>query len=136
MSAFSRAEIEYMAEQRLGRIATVGAGGEPHVVPVTFRYNSEADTIDVGGHGIAKSKKFRDVARGQAAAFVVDDVRPPWRPRMIEVRGRAEALADGGREVNEDFDPEVIRITPQRILSFGIDGDDARSARTVEPFSN
>ena len=43
MSAFTEKEIEYLREQRLGRLATVNARGEPHVVPVAFRYNREAD---------------------------------------------------------------------------------------------
>ena len=39
------AEIDYFGSQRLGRLATVGQDGVPHVVPVTFRYNPEVDTI-------------------------------------------------------------------------------------------
>ena len=38
MSAFTDKEIEYLDEQRLGRLATVDAEGRPHVVPVAFRY--------------------------------------------------------------------------------------------------
>jgi pyridoxamine 5'-phosphate oxidase family protein len=78
MSSFTPRELEYLAGQRLGRIATVGADGTPHVVPVSFRHNPETDTIDVGGHGLAGSKKFRDVARGRTVAIVVDNVSPPW----------------------------------------------------------
>ncbi len=55
MSAFTDLEIEYMAGQRLGRIATVGADGQPHVVPTSFRYNAEHDAIDVGGSANARS---------------------------------------------------------------------------------
>src|SRR2546428_13238087 len=115
MSVFTPKEIEYMASQRLGRLATVSATGEPHVVPVGFRYNAELDTIDIGGHGIGSSKKFRDIARNANVAFVVDDVLPPWRPRFIEIRGRAETLPEGGRTVHPGFDPEMIRIFPRRI---------------------
>ena len=52
MSAFTPAEIAYLQSQRLGRLATVNAAGEPHVVPVAFRYNPELDTIDIGGQSI------------------------------------------------------------------------------------
>jgi hypothetical protein len=45
----------------LGRLATTGRDGQPHVVPVAFRYNPDEDTIDIGGHGFAQRKKFRDV---------------------------------------------------------------------------
>ena len=79
MSAFTPAEIEYLQGQQLGRLATVNESGEPHVVPVGFRHNTELDTIDISGHNLGKSKKFRDAARTGRAAFVVDDVLPPWQ---------------------------------------------------------
>ncbi len=39
MSSFTPDEIAYLQGQRLGRLATVGPDGQPHVVPVSFRYN-------------------------------------------------------------------------------------------------
>jgi pyridoxamine 5'-phosphate oxidase family protein len=130
MSAFTPGEIAYMKEQRLGRLATVGADGSPHVVPVAFRYNPEADAIDIGGRRMGRTKKYRDVARIGRAALVVDDVRPPWRPRMVEIRGKAEALGEGEPSVVEGFSPEIIRIHPARIISWGLDGEEG-SARSV-----
>jgi len=121
MSVFTEKEIEYLEEQRLGRLATVDAEGRPHVVPVAFRYNEEYDALDIGGHNFAKSKKFRDVGKTGRAAFVVDDVLPPWRTRGVEVRGRAEVRSEGGREIMEDFAEEMIRIFPRRIVGWGID---------------
>jgi pyridoxamine 5'-phosphate oxidase family protein len=123
MSAFTSAEIEYLRNQRLGRLATVNGEGEPHVVPTGFRYNAELDTIDIGGHNLATSKKFRDAKRTGRAAFVVDDVLPPWQPRGVELRGRAEVFEEGGYEVNSDFDAELIRLHPTRIVGWGIDTD-------------
>ena len=125
MSAFTEKEIEYLREQRLGRLATVGKNGEPHVVPLSFRYNEERDTIDIGGHNLGKSKKFRDVGATGRAALVVDDVAPGggWNPRGVEIRGSAEALPLGGGEVNADFDEELIRIYPGRIVGWGLDTD-------------
>jgi pyridoxamine 5'-phosphate oxidase family protein len=95
----------------------------PHVVPVAFRYNAELDAVDIGGHNFARSKKFRDVGETGRAAFVVDDVLPPWRARGVEVRGRAEVLSEGGKEIMEDFAEELIRIFPRRIVGWGIDSD-------------
>jgi len=128
MSAFSHAEIDYLGSQRLGRLATVGKDGVPHVVPVAFRYNPDADTIDIGGHDFAKRKKFRDVKRTGVAALVVDDVLPPWQPRAVEVRGEASTVETGGKAIMEGFDDPIIRITPRRIVSWGLeDGFQARS---------
>jgi pyridoxamine 5'-phosphate oxidase family protein len=100
MSVFRDAEIQYLGSQRLGRLATVGHDGMPHVVPVTFRYNPDADTIDIGGHDFAQRKKFRDVKRMGLAALVVDDVLPPWQPRAVEVRGQATTYDTGGKAIN------------------------------------
>lgn len=133
MSVFTEQERAYLQSQRLGRLATVDPAGEPHVVPVAFRYNPELDTIDIGGRDIARSKKFRDVARTGRAAFVVDDVLPPWQARGIEVRGAAETPATGGQEIMPDFAAAVIRIRPRRIVSWGIDGEYMQpNSRTVE----
>jgi len=133
MSAFTEKEIEYLGEQRLGRLATVDAEGRPHVVPVAFRYNAELDTVDIGGHSFASSKKYRDVGKTGRAAFVVDDVLPPWRPRGVEVRGRAEVHPEGGKEIVEDFAEELIRIFPRRIVGWGIDASAFRwHSRSVD----
>jgi pyridoxamine 5'-phosphate oxidase family protein len=123
MSVFTEAELRYLTGGRqLGRIATVGADGTPHVVPVGWIYNAARDTIDIGGHDLERTKKFRDVARSGRAAIVIDDLEStdPWRPRGIEVRGLAEAIA---------MPTPLIQIYPVRIVSWGL--GKSRSARTV-----
>jgi pyridoxamine 5'-phosphate oxidase family protein len=134
MSAFTAAEIAYLQSQRLGRLATISADGSPHVVPVTFRYNPEVDTIDIGGHNFGASKKFHDTQRDNRVAFVVDDVRlQPWRARGIEIRGHAEALPEGGKTIMSDFADELIRIRPAHIVAWGIETDPfQRNSRTIE----
>jgi len=131
MSAFTDLEIEYMAGQRLGRIATVGADGQPHVVPTSFRYNAEHDAIDVGGMRMSQTKKTRDVQRAGRASIVIDDVLPPWQPRMIEVRGTAEVITSGGKAFGDNFEDTIVRIRPVRIIAFGIDPGDSANARSV-----
>ena len=83
-------------------------------MPVGWSHNAERDTIDVGGREFERTKKFGDVARSGRAAIVIDDLASvdPWRPRAIKIRGRAEAI----REPRP-----LIRIHPQRIVSWGID---------------
>jgi pyridoxamine 5'-phosphate oxidase family protein len=122
-SVFTDAELAFLhGGPRLGRIATVGRDGTPHVVPSGWLHNAELDTIDVTGRAVDQTKKFRDVARNGRAAIVIDDIASvnPWRPRALEVRGRAEPI----------LHPEpLIRIHPERIVSWGI--DEQRLARTV-----
>lgn len=123
MSAFSPAELAYLQEGgKLGRLATVDATGQPHVVPLGWRYNPELDTIDIGGRDFARTRKFRNVRENPKVAFLVDDVLPPWSPRSVQVRGNGEALdavapPDGG-------DPApIIRITPVTVVSWGLDSE-------------
>ncbi len=133
MSVFTESELDYLAGQRLGRIATVGSDGQPHVVPTTFRYNPEHDAIDIGGLRMSQTKKLRDVRRSGRAAIVIDDVLPPWQPRMIEVRGTAEVVPSGGKAFGDRFEDTIVRIHPTRIISIGIDsGDRGATARTVK----
>jgi pyridoxamine 5'-phosphate oxidase family protein len=123
MSVFTEAELRYLSGgQQLGRLASVGADGTPHVVPVGWIYNAARDTIDITGYELERSKKFRDISRSGRAAIVIDDLESvePWRPRGVEVRGRGEAIA---------LPTPLIRIHPERIVSWGLAG--GRSARTV-----
>jgi pyridoxamine 5'-phosphate oxidase family protein len=110
----------------LCRLATMGRAVQPHVVPVGYRYNPELETIDIGGHDFAKRKKFRDVSHNRQVALVVDDIAStsPWRVRGIEIRGEAEVLLTGGTNLGPGFDPEMFRITPQRVLAWGLEGRD------------
>jgi pyridoxamine 5'-phosphate oxidase family protein len=123
MAQLTRAQIDYLAGQRLGRLATAGADHRPHVVPTSFRYNAELGTVDVGGMHVATTKKFRDVQANPWAAIVVDDLveTDPWTPRMLEIRGRAEAIATGGEALGPRFGGGFIRIHPEKVNSFGID---------------
>jgi pyridoxamine 5'-phosphate oxidase family protein len=102
------------------------------VVPTSFRYNSALDTIDVGGHDFATRKKYRDALRHPKAAFVVDDIASvtPWRVRGIEVRGDVQVLATGGTELGPGFAPEMFRITPRRVVSWGLGDPAEASARS------
>jgi pyridoxamine 5'-phosphate oxidase family protein len=136
MSGFSDAEISYLKSQRLGRLATVDSNGQPHVVPVGFRYNPKEDAIEIGGHsGFAKRKKYRDVLQNPRVAFVVDDVPSvnPWTVRGIEIRGQSQVLEHGGTELGSGFDLQMFRIRPNRIISWGINSKDfyQQSARSV-----
>jgi len=131
MSVFTDAELDYLAGQRLGRIATVGPDGHPHVVPTSFRYDPEHDAIDVGGLRMSQTKKLRDVQRTGRASIVIDDVLPPWQPRMIEVRGTADVIPAGGKAFGERFEDTIVRIQPTRIISLGINPEGTTSARSV-----
>jgi pyridoxamine 5'-phosphate oxidase family protein len=123
MAELSVAQIAYLNSQRLGRLATAGTDRKPHVVPTSFRHNPELDTIDIGGMHVATTKKYRDVQANGWAALVVDDLvsTDPWTPRMLEIRGRAEALESGGARLGPGFGDAFIRLYPEKVNSFGIE---------------
>lgn len=118
MAQFTPAELAYLlGEQRLGRLATADATGAPHVVPVGWAYNTDLGTIDISGRNFAATRKYRNAVANPQAAFVVDDVLPPFRPRAVMVQGIAQPLVtehSGGTEA-------IIRIIPQKITSWGLD---------------
>jgi pyridoxamine 5'-phosphate oxidase family protein len=122
-AALTTAQIEYLASQRLGRLATAGADHKPHVVPTSFRYQPDLGTLDIGGHRVAETKKYRDVQANGWAAFVVDDLVSvhPWRVGFLEIRGSAEAIPIGGEDLGPGFAGAFIRIHPAKVNSFGLD---------------
>jgi pyridoxamine 5'-phosphate oxidase family protein len=132
MSVFTPVEIEYLRSQRLGRLATVGRDGQPHVVPLTFSFNAEEDTIDVGGINFGATKKWRDAHDNPKVTLLIDDVlREPRRARALEVRGLAEVFATGGSKINPrfpNFAEEFLRIRPSRIVSWGLEDMEGTSA--------
>ena len=112
---FTEREAEYLAEQRLGRIATVSPKMEPHVVPVGFEF--DGSYVYFGGWNLERSLKFRNIMRNRNVAFVVDDLVSvrPWRVRGIEIRGVAERVeCEEGRA--------CVRIRPTRKASWGLEG--------------
>jgi pyridoxamine 5'-phosphate oxidase family protein len=136
---FTDKEVEYLEGQSLGRLATIGPAGTPQVVPVGFSVNDDG-TIDIGGPELSGSRKWRNILANPAVAFVVDDMTPdepdavaPGWGRGVEVRGHAKLLT-GQRPSYGDpsfFSDEVIRVHPRRILSWHLDADRMRFARTV-----
>ena len=112
-TAFSELEAEYLAENLIGRFATSSGSGQPHVVPVAYRFDGEAITF--GGRNLTKSLKFRNLMYNYKVAFVVDDLvsTKPWRVRGVEIRGRAEP-------VKTTDDVTIVRIIPLNIRSWGL----------------
>lgn len=125
---FKPHEIEYMRGAVLGRLATVQPDGTVQNSPVGFTFNESLGVIDIHGYRMSKSQKYRNVAANPTVALVVDDIAStdPWRVRCLEIRGTAEqAEAPQARgAAGDELDTAIIRITPRRIIGFGIDDTD------------
>jgi pyridoxamine 5'-phosphate oxidase family protein len=122
---FKSHELDFLKQADLGRLATVQPDGTPQNNPVGFSYNDELGTIDIAGYRMSKSQKFRNIATNNKVAFVVDDItsRDPWRVRCLEIRGTAEQaeIPPSRGAAGDELDTAIIRVTPRRIISFGID---------------
>ena len=98
---FSAAELDFLRSQRIGRFATVGPAGWPHVVPVMYAVNDDG-SLDFDVDGV----KLRNLTSEPRAAMVVDAMGPK---RGIAMQGRVELIA-----------PERARLQPARKFTWGI----------------
>jgi pyridoxamine 5'-phosphate oxidase family protein len=117
--SFNEEEVAYLRSQRLARIATVSADGQPDVVPVGFEF--DGTYVYVGGIDPAKTRKFRNVQAGNTkVALVIDDLvsANPWTPRCLRIYGTAELIERQGQFGSAPY----MRITPTVSWSFNLDG--------------
>ena len=124
MAVFTDTELDYFATQRLARLATASAAGEPDVSAVGF--GIEGDTIVSGGMDITKTVRYRHLLENPRATIVIDDLASiePWQPRGVKVRGRAELEDDNGRP--------RIRIRPEVIWSWGLNANQEKRFGSIE----
>jgi PPOX class probable F420-dependent enzyme len=97
------AERDFLAESRVGHLATADARAAPHVVPVCFvvSENTLYITVDQKPKGAPRGlKRLRNLTENPAAAFVADRWDEDWtRLGWVMLRGSAEIL-DSGAEHN------------------------------------
>jgi len=98
---FTAAELDFLRSQRIGRLATVGPSGWPHVVPVMYTMNDDG-SLDFDVDGV----KLRNLSREARAAMVVDAMGPR---RGVAMQGRVELIA-----------PERARLEPVRKFAWGL----------------
>lgn len=125
MATFTAPELDYLASQRLGRLATVDRRSAPQNNPVGFAV-AEDGTVVIGGFNLGETRKFRNLVGNDRVSLVVDDIASvdPWKVRGVEIRGRADALTDVEPERGY-MSREQIRIQPERIISWGLDEAEA-----------
>jgi PPOX class probable F420-dependent enzyme len=83
---------------RVGRLATAGPGGQPHVVPVCFVLDRETIyfAIDAKPKQTRALKRLRNIAANPAVAFLVDHYENDWTKLWwVRVDGRAVTVAPG-----------------------------------------
>ena len=116
---FTPQERDYLQTQRLARLATVAADGQPTVDAVGFTFDD--GRFYIGGRNLPATRKCRNVDAGnRRVALIIDDLASvqPWAPRGIKIHGSAEIVERDGM-----FGPgKYLAITPVVSWSWGIVG--------------
>ncbi|OBK90107.1 PPOX class F420-dependent oxidoreductase [Mycolicibacter sinensis] len=129
---FTPAELAYLRDEQIGRLATLGPDGDPQIRPVGVHLGPDETTIDIVGHALSKTQKWRNVIREPQVAFIVDiviSVNPP-KARGIEIRGIGTVLPGAG-STEWGLSGDIIRIIPRRIVAWGLDSP-GTTARNVD----
>lgn len=121
---FTEKEKAYINSQHLARLATVSKSNQPDVAPVGFRFDGKKFSIT--GFDITKTFKYKNVKAGNdLVSLVIDDLASvrPWQARGIKIHGKAEITEANGRA--------SLVIHPQRLWSWGVDGEAFKDGKPV-----
>lgn len=131
-----------LKKARIARLATLDVQGRPHIVPVCFVYDGSVfyTALDRKPKRVAPAKlaRLRHIEATPQVALLIDEYSEDWQQLWyILVRGKAKLIpmsasrewARAIRRLREKYpqyaagmlaaDAPVIRITPERIISWG-----------------
>lgn len=121
---FSSEELDYLRGQPLARLATLGAGEQPDVVPVAFEVDETGFWVG-GGATVAATRKIRNIVAGRRrVALVVDDLvsLEPFVARGVRVYGTA---GDPEARTGLVGPGTYVRITAEVSWSWNLHGNPA-----------
>ena len=87
-----------LAAARIGHLATAGADGRPHVVPVTFALEEDAIffAVDAKPKRTTNLTRLRNITANPRVALLVDHYEEEWTGLWwVRVDGTARVLAEG-----------------------------------------
>jgi PPOX class probable F420-dependent enzyme len=135
-AGLSKALADFVSRERVGRVATTGAAGVPHLVPVCHVVADGKVYFASGEDG----RKVRNVAENPRAALTVDLYSDHWGSlKGVMVQGRARLIARGPRfrrirdllyrkypqyareAAISPSDSVVVELTPTRVFAWGFD---------------
>ena len=96
-STLTEAETTFVHSQRVARLATADADGNPHVIPVCYAFDGTRffTPLDEKPKRVAESKlrRVRNIEARPAVALVIDQYDDDWSQLgYVLVQGRAELL--------------------------------------------
>ncbi|WP_194903714.1 pyridoxamine 5'-phosphate oxidase family protein [Catenulispora rubra] len=129
---------EFLREEPICRVATIGPGGHPHVGALWFVWDGTALWLN----SLTRSQRWTDLDRDRRISVVVDTGGTDFlQLKGAELTGRAELVGEAprtGAPVDELREPELlfagkyaggrtfaydgrhawVRLTPQKIVSW------------------
>lgn len=143
MRELSAAEQQFIQEQRVARLATTDAQGQPFVVPICYAFDGLCfySALDEKPKSVAPArlKRVRNIQANPRVALVIDEYTEDWSHlAYIQIRGRADLLPEGTAahvsairllrakypqyQVMAIDQQPVLRITPEAIAPWGATG--------------
>jgi PPOX class probable F420-dependent enzyme len=100
VSHLSPSALRFIRDARLGHLATAGADGQPHVIPICFVFDGKYfySPIDEKPKRTspAKLKRVTNLQANAQAALVIDRYSEDWnRLAYVLIRGTAKILHRG-----------------------------------------
>jgi PPOX class probable F420-dependent enzyme len=95
---------ERFAQAPVARLASVGADGRPHIVPVVFVLDGETvySVVDSKPKRTTQLRRLENLRARPAAALLADHYEEDWsRLWWVRADGRARVLERGGEEESE-----------------------------------
>jgi len=86
-----------ISEARVARLATVDAGGRPHVVPITFAVDGDTlyFAVDAKPKRTTDLKRLRNIAANPAVSVLFDHYEDDWNMLWwVRIDGAARVLGD------------------------------------------
>jgi PPOX class probable F420-dependent enzyme len=105
-----------LSEARVAHMATVGPGGRPHIVPITFALDGDAIyfAVDSKPKRTTDLQRLRNIQSNSAVAVLVDHYEDDWdKLWWVRVDGIARILPDGP-PADAAIDRLVSRYAPYR----------------------
>ena len=112
----------YLSGERVCRVASVGADGNPHVTPLWFIW----DGTYLWLNSIVKSQRWVDLQRHPLVAIVVDGGRDFFELQGVEIEGTISVVGEVPREPKPNAELAPIELSFARKYAnsdlFHIDG--------------
>ena len=144
MPPLTESQSRFLADARVGRLATADPEGQPQVIPVCFAFNGEAIYIVLDQKPksveLSRLRRVRNILANPQAALVIDHYEEDWAQlRYVLVSCSAEMLSGDEDEaavavsllrnkylqyrgMDLDGNP-VIKLIPKRFTAWSYSGE-------------